>query len=65
MQPGPCPVSLPHKADEAYLAADLADNADILITGNRKHFPEKEYVGVRILTPREFLDEIAASKSKK
>ncbi|MEO5358373.1 MAG: putative toxin-antitoxin system toxin component, PIN family [Nitrospirae bacterium YQR-1] len=41
--------------DEIYLATALAAKVDVIITGNRKHFPFDEYKGVKILSPREFL----------
>ncbi|KWT94603.1 putative toxin-antitoxin system toxin component, PIN family [Candidatus Magnetominusculus xianensis] len=42
--------------DEIYLATALSAKADVIITGNKKHFPFDEYKGVRIVSPREFLD---------
>jgi putative PIN family toxin of toxin-antitoxin system len=42
--------------DQAYLDAALAAKAAVLITGNKKHFPDSAYQGVRILSPREFLE---------
>ena len=49
------PVDLPDPDDAVYLQTALAGQADILITGNRKHFPFEEYRGIRIVSPREFL----------
>ena len=43
--------------DEKFLSAALAGNAAFLVTKNRKHFP-KRVSSVRIVTVREFLDEI-------
>lgn len=43
-----------NKDDEIYIVTALSAEADVVITGNRKHFPAFE--GIRILTPREFLD---------
>lgn len=42
--------------DQAYLDAALAAKAAVLITGNKKHFPDSAYQGVRIVSPREFLE---------
>jgi predicted nucleic acid-binding protein len=39
-----------------YLDAAVSSMADIIITGNKKHFPEPEYAGTKILSPREFLE---------
>lgn len=49
------PVDLPDPEDAVYLQTALGGQADILITGNRKHFPFEEYRGIRIVSPREFL----------
>lgn len=49
-------ASLPDPKDQAYLDAALAGGADAIITGNKKHFPDAACRGVRILSPREFLE---------
>lgn len=49
-------IELPDPDDVVYLQTALAGKADIIVTGNRKDFPFAEYRGVRILSPREFLD---------
>ena len=36
--------------------------ADVLVTGNRRHFPAEQRLGVRMLTPREFLELSAARR---
>jgi putative PIN family toxin of toxin-antitoxin system len=41
--------------DEVYLATALAGQADILITGNIRHFPDSRYGPVVILRPADFL----------
>lgn len=55
VHPVPCGISLPDKKDEMYLHAALSGQADAIITGNKKDFPEPAYRGVRILSPQEFL----------
>lgn len=40
--------------DEVYLATAIAGGADMLITGNRRHFPERRYGPVVVVTPAEF-----------
>ena len=52
------PVSerLPGPDDEAFLAVALAGEADFLITGNLRHFPETSRQGVRVVSPRDFLN---------
>lgn len=57
------PTLLPDPDDVMYLQSAFAADADILITGNKKHFPEDSYQGVRILSPREFLDLIPGNQS--
>ncbi len=47
---------LPDPHDLKYLKASAAINADIIVTGNIKDFPDKQYGKTRILTPREFYD---------
>jgi putative PIN family toxin of toxin-antitoxin system len=49
------------KADEAdnrILECALKTGVDFIVTGNKKHFPFEEFKGVRIVTPREFIDQI-------
>jgi uncharacterized protein len=41
--------------DEIYLATALAGQADVLITGNIRHFPRPRYGPIAILTPADFL----------
>lgn len=53
--PDPAPVRLPDPQDQIYLDAAIAAQADVLITGNKKHFPAAVYQGVRVVSPREFL----------
>ena len=50
---------LPDPADEPFLEAALAGRADVLITGNKKHFPKRLCKGVKIANPAEFLKELA------
>ena len=42
--------------DNMVLACAEEGLATHLVTGNTKHFPFKEYKGIKIVTPREFLD---------
>ena len=49
---------LPDESDEPFLEAALATSADILITGNKKHFPRKCCKGQKVLTPKEFLSSL-------
>lgn len=47
---------LPDPADEIYVAAAVAGDAEALITGNTRHFAGLREVEVQVLTPRQFLD---------
>jgi len=47
---------LPDSSDEPFLEAALASTADVLITGNRKHFPKKFCKGQMVVSPSEFLN---------
>jgi uncharacterized protein len=46
--------------DDMIVATAVATGADYLVTGDRRHLlPLREYEGIRIVTPRQFLDLIA------
>lgn len=51
-------VIIPDPKDTAFLEAARAANVDIIVTGNRKHFPKKitENLGINIYTPTQFLE---------
>lgn len=49
-------ISLPDSKDEPFLEAALATRADVLITGNIKHFPKRYCKGQKVVSPRSFLD---------
>jgi len=52
----PLQHGLPDPDDHPFLEVAIAANADALITGNIKHFPVDTRHGVRVMTPREFLN---------
>lgn len=52
----PLKFRLPDPDDEPFLEVALASRAEVMITGNKRHFPKKEYQGTRILLPAEFLE---------
>lgn len=52
----PLSERLPDPDDEAFLAVALAGEVDFLITGNLRHFPEASRQGVRVVSPRDFLN---------
>jgi uncharacterized protein len=49
------PLGLPDIDDEVFLAAALAGQADYLVTGNFRHFPQALCRGVKVISPAEFL----------
>ena len=55
--PEPLDLALPDKDDLPFLEVAEAGNIKILITGNRKHFPKKNYSQVKIFSPAEFIKE--------
>jgi predicted nucleic acid-binding protein len=52
---------VPHDPkDDMVVATAVAAGADYLVTGDRRHLLSlREYEGIRIVTPRQFLDFIA------
>ena len=47
---------LPDPDDEIFLEVALTGNAHCLVTGNLRHYPQRRRQGVRVVSPREFLD---------
>ena len=47
---------LPDPDDEPFLEVALSGGAKAIVTGNKRHFPRKDYQGVKILSPVEFLE---------
>ena len=56
---------LPDKKDEMYLITASKSKANYLITGNIKHFPNRKYEKIEVITPREFLEIIKTKKNNK
>lgn len=54
VDPIDCSFSLPDKDDEKYLATAQAGKASLLITGNKKHFPEDWYGNIQIVMPSDY-----------
>jgi len=52
----PLKFRLPDPNDEAFLEVALTAKAVALVTGNKRHFPKREYERIRILSPAEFLE---------
>jgi putative PIN family toxin of toxin-antitoxin system len=51
----PLPHRLPDKDDEMFLEVALSAGARCLVTGNMKHYPEKLRMGMRVMTPAQFM----------
>ena len=51
----PLKEPLPDKDDEPFLAVAYAGGIEVILTGNKKHFPEKICKNIHILSPSEFL----------
>jgi uncharacterized protein len=60
------PVDLPGVCtdpyDDHFLGAALAGGANILVTGNTKHFPAGRWRGISITTPAAFLRTLSAEE---
>ena len=54
--PVPLTKRLPDIADEPFLEVAVAARAECLVTGNSAHFPPECRAGVRVVSPREFID---------
>lgn len=55
--PEPLPFRLNDASDEPFLEVAHTAMVEYLVTGNLKHFPPSRWRGVRIVSPREFLDQ--------
>jgi putative PIN family toxin of toxin-antitoxin system len=54
----PLGFRLPDPDDEPFLEVALSGGAKAIVTGNKRHFPRKDYEGVKILSPAEFLEAV-------
>lgn len=52
----PLAAPLPDPDDSPFLEVALAGHAECLVTGNLKHFPAAAREGMRVLSPREFIE---------
>ncbi len=50
-------VFLPDPDDTAFLEVAIAAGVERLITGNTRHFPAKSRRGIRVVDPREFIEQ--------
>ena len=49
-------VRLPDPTDEPFLQVALAGGAEALVTGNLRHFPAGACRGLKVLSPKQFLE---------
>ena len=57
--PEPLQKALPDLDDNAFLEVALSAGCICLVTGNLKHYPESLRCGVKVLSPREFIECVA------
>lgn len=54
----PLKNSLPDLDDAPFLEVAISGKINAVVTGNKKHFPEKQRRNVKILSPSEFLQTL-------
>ena len=54
--PVPLAARLPDLDDEPFLEAAIAARADFLVTGNGDHYPPDRRCGIRVVSPRRFIE---------
>lgn len=52
------PGDFPDPKDAPFLEAALAAHADLLVTGNLRHFPARLSQAVAVVSPREFIEAL-------
>lgn len=58
----PLALTLPDPDDAMFVEVAVAGRASHLVTGNLKHYPLSSTSGLRVVSPRELVDEIARSE---
>lgn len=53
--PQPVAASVPDPGDLPFIEVAVASRGSILVTGNRKHYPQKVMPGVKVLSPAEWI----------
>jgi uncharacterized protein len=61
----PLPHTLSDPEDEPFLEVAIAGQAACLVTGNQVHFPPKLCMGVKVLSPIEFLSFYKKQRKRK
>ncbi len=52
----PLPRNLPDPDDEPFLEVAMSGEAECLVTGNVKHYPEDHRRGMKVVSPAEFVE---------
>ena len=55
IDPLPLNAALPDKDDAPFLEVAVSGRVDVIVTGNKKHFPKAYSKNIEILSPSEFL----------
>ena len=55
------PAGLPDLHDEAFLEAARGQENAYLVSGNLKHYPHSKCHGIKVLSPRQFLEVLGGS----
>lgn len=56
--PAAVPVTGPDPGDFMFMLCAMEAQAEYLVTGNRRHFPERFYGSARVVNARELIDRI-------
>jgi len=64
VQATPLPIRLPDPDDVMFIEVAVSALANALVTGNLKHFPASQRHGVRVLSPREWLEVWAGTQRR-
>lgn len=54
----PLDVVLPDLADQMFIEVAVFGNADFLVIGNLKHYPNAARHGIAVVSPRQFLEAV-------
>lgn len=58
LDPFPMAPSSPDPGDDKFIACALSSQADFLVTGNKRHFPQNQYANARVVNSTELLEFI-------
>jgi putative PIN family toxin of toxin-antitoxin system len=58
LEPKPVTGASPDPSDDIFVACALAAEAEFLVTGNKRHFPDESYGRAKVVSARELLEAI-------